>query len=158
MAGLAAPHFASEEEARRFLESVRWPHDPLCPHCGGQGAWPIRTRPHARANGRTQKARAGLYKCAQYPCGRQFTVTVGTVFERSKVPLTQWITAVYLLGSGRRGISVQRLHRILGVTYKTAWLLAQRIRAAAPEDSSGSSGREQGLAALLEALCAHRAR
>jgi transposase-like protein len=146
MADISAPQFANEEEAREFLESVRWPNGPVCPHCGSEGAWPIKTKVRTLKSGKVSPARQGLYKCAQYKCGQQFSVTVGTVFERSKIPLTKWLMAAYLLTSSKNGISAHQLHRTLGVTYKTAWLLAHRIREAMKDGSTtllgspGSSG------------------
>src|SRR5690606_36475065 len=82
MFDLTAPHFKDEDKAREHLETLRWPNGPVCPHCGGEGGYPIQT---AR--------RAGLYKCKKKECRKQFTVTVGTVFERSKIPLTKWLMA-----------------------------------------------------------------
>jgi transposase-like protein len=135
-ADLSALQFANEDEARQFLESVRWPAGPVCPHCGSQGAWPIKTKPRTLKTGKTSPARSGLYKCAAYKCGEQFSVTVGTVFERSKIPLTKWLMATSLLASSNKGISARQLHRTLGVTYKTAWFLVQRIREAMKDGSS----------------------
>ena len=130
MCDLTAPYFLDKDKARERLESLRWPDGPICPHCGSVKAWPIRTR-------------AGLYKCGEYQCGKQFTVTVGTVFERSKVPLNKWLMAVYLMCSSKKGISSHQLHRTLGVTYKTAWFMSHRIREAMNDDSGeilGSGG------------------
>lgn len=121
MCDLSAPHFKDEDKAREYLEALRWPHGPVCPHCGSvEGAYAIQT---AR--------RAGLYKCKD--CRKQFTVTVGTVFERSKIPLTKWLMATYLMCSSKKGISSHQLHRMLGVTYKTAWFMTHRIREAMRE-------------------------
>jgi transposase-like protein len=118
MAEPAASHFTDELRARRFLERIRWPQGPVCPHCAHQGGWPIRG------------ARPGLYKCSAYRCQRQFSVTVGTVLERSRIPLSKWLRAVCLLCSGTSAISTHQLHRTLGVSYKSAWFLSRRIRAA----------------------------
>lgn len=121
MCDLTAPQFQSEEMAREHLESIRWPDGPFCPHCGScDGAYRIQT---AR--------RAGLYKCKD--CKKQFTVTVGTVFERSKIPLTKWLMAVHLMCSSKKGISSHQLHRMLGITYKSAWFMTHRIREAMRE-------------------------
>jgi len=142
-ADISAPQFANDDEAREFLESVRWPNGPVCPHCGAEGAWPIKTKArvrHTKAGDKPSPARQGLYKCAQYKCGEQFSVTVGTVFERSKIPLTKWLMAAYLLCSSKKGISAHQLHRTLGVTYKTAWFLAHRIREAMKDDGVGLLG------------------
>ncbi len=130
MCDLTAPYFLDKDKARERLELLRWPNGPICPHCGSIKAWPIKTR-------------AGLYKCGEYQCRKQFTVTVGTVFERSKVPLNKWLMAVYLMCSSKKGISSHQLHRTLGVTYKTAWFMSHRIREAMCDDSGeilGSGG------------------
>jgi transposase-like protein len=119
MSHLNQPHFQDAEKAREYLETVRWPHGPVCPHCGTIGA-------HYALKGKT--TRPGLWKCKD--CREQFSVTVGTVFERSKIKLNVWLQAVYLLCSSKKGMSSHQLHRILGVTYKTAWFMTHRIREA----------------------------
>ena len=130
MCDLTAPYFLDKDKARERLEALRWPNGPVCPHCGSEKSWPLKTR-------------AGLYKCGTYGCRKQFTVTVGTVFERSKIPLNKWLMAVYLMCSSKKGISSHQLHRTLGVTYKTAWFMSHRIREAMHDDSGemlGSGG------------------
>jgi transposase-like protein len=127
-ADLQAPMFIDEDEARKTLEATRWPDGPVCPHCGSQG----------KIGAVTSKARPGLYYCGD--CGKQFTVTVGTVFERSHVPLTKWWLAVHLLSSSKKGMSAHQLHRMLGVTYKTAWFMAHRIREAMLDTKPGPMG------------------
>jgi transposase-like protein len=118
---LRARRFRDEDAAREYLESMRWPDGPVCPHCGVNGS-------HYRLRGKAH--RKGLYKCCESKCRKQFSVTVGTVFERSHVPVSKWLAAAYLMCSSRNGISAMQLHRTLGVTYKTAWFLSQRIRVA----------------------------
>jgi len=118
-AELQNPIFTDEDAAREALEAVRWPDGPVCPHCGS-------VERAAKVAG--AKHRAGLYYCND--CKGQFTVTVGTVFERSKIPLSKWWLATYLLGSSKKGMSSHQLHRMLGVTYKTAWFMTHRIREA----------------------------
>jgi len=119
MSSSSAPHFKDPEKARELLEKIRWPEGAFCPHCG-------RREKAYRIRGRS--ARPGLYKCGD--CKKQFTVTVGTFFERSKIPLHCWLCAVRLYCSSKKGFSAQQLHRILGVTYKTAWAMARHIQAA----------------------------
>lgn len=109
------PRFTNDDAAREHLEALRWPNGPVCPHCGG-----------TERNVRIQGGRAGLLFCGD--CRTQFTVTVGTVFERSKVPLHKWLLATHLMCSSKKGISAHQIHRTLGVTYKTAWFMAHRIR------------------------------
>lgn len=128
MSSLNAPHFQDADKAREYLENIRWPSGPVCPHCGStEGAY----RLDGRGGQKGAKARPGLLKCAA--CRKQFSVTVGTVFERSKIPLHLWLQATYLLCSSKKGCSSHQLHRTLGITYKTAWFMAHRIREAMRE-------------------------
>jgi transposase-like protein len=117
MSVLSAPHFHNEEAAIARLESIVWADGRYCPRCDGFDRI-------TKVNG----GRAGLWRCG--PCKRQFTVTVGTVFERSHVKLHLWFQAAHLMASSKKGISVHQLHRTLGVTYKTAWFMAHRLREA----------------------------
>ncbi len=134
MSTLDAPWFHSDAAARKHLEAVRWPDGPTCPHCGGMDRI-------KKLNGKSH--RPGLRKCNE--CDGHFTVTVGTLFERSKVPLHKWFIATYLLCSSKKGISSHQLHRMLGVTYKTAWFMAHRIREAMREGKfpSGLGGENK---------------
>ncbi len=120
-ANLQNPAFTDEDKAREALEAVRWPDGPVCPHCGNVDQDKL-----AKATGKT--VRPGLWYCAA--CNDQFTVTVGTVMERSHVPLTKWWLAMHLIGSSKKGVSAHQIHRQLGVTYKTAWFMCHRIREA----------------------------
>jgi transposase-like protein len=119
MSLLSRPYFHDEAEAHAFLESVIWADGRACPHCGEVD----RSGPLL---GKT--TRTGLYKC--YGCRKTFTVTVGTVFERSKVPLHKWLQAAYLLCASKKGFSAHQLHRVLGVQYRTAWFMFHRLREA----------------------------
>ena len=129
------PIFTDADKAREHLEAQRWPHGPNCPHCGNADETRI-TKMEGRAH------RPGLYNCME--CRQQFTVTVGSVFERSKIPLNKWLLATFLITSSKKGMSAHQLHRMLGVTYKTAWFMAHRIREAMKEDvaTSGPLGGE----------------
>lgn len=113
--------FTNEDKARQHLEAQRWPTGPVCPHCGNIN--PARIR---KLEGKS--TRPGVYKCNE--CRKPFSVTVGTVFERSKVPLHMWMYATHLMTSSKKGISAHQLMRMLGVTYPTAWFMAHRIREA----------------------------
>ncbi len=113
--------FTNEDKARQHLEAQRWPSGPVCPHCGNIN--PARIR---KLEGKS--TRPGVYKCNE--CRKPFSVTVGTVFERSKVPLHMWMYATHLMTSSKKGISAHQLMRMLGVTYPTAWFMAHRIREA----------------------------
>lgn len=128
MCDLSAPHFKDETKAREHLEALRWPHGPVCPECGVVGGhYAITTRP-------------GLYRCHENKCRKQFTVTVGTVFERSKIPLTKWLMATYLMCTSKKGISSHQIHRMLGITYKSAWFMTHRIREAMRDGFDGQLG------------------
>ena len=134
MCDLTRPEFTDADKAREALERIRWPDGAACPHCGGtERVYPIKPNPE-------KKVRAGLYKCND--CLKQFTVTVGTVFEGSKVPLNKWWAAVHLMCASKKGISSKQLERMLGVTYKTAWFMSHRIREAMrqPGGVMGSGG------------------
>ncbi|WP_158816924.1 IS1595 family transposase [Methylocapsa sp. S129] len=120
-AELQDPRFTDETAAREALEAVVWPNGPVCPHCGNVDQAKI-------AKLTTKSARPGLRYCNE--CKGQFTATVGTVFERSKLPLTKWWLAMHLIGSSKKGISSHQLHRMLGISYKSTWFMMHRIREA----------------------------
>ena len=128
-----AARFNDEDAARQHLESIRWPNGPVCPHCGG-------TERNSRLNGASH--RPGLLFCGD--CRMQFSVTVGTVFERSKVGLHKWIYASHLMCASKKGISAKQLERMLGVTYKTAWFMSHRIREAMNIEPEGQLGGDGG--------------
>ena len=131
MSALNQPHFQDPEKAREHLEAIRWPKGPICPHCGTIGDhWKLEGESH----------RPGLWKCSENKCRQQFSVTVGTVFERSKIPLNVWLQATYLLCASKKGMSSHQLHRTLGVTYKTAWFMSHRIREAMKGGTFGQLG------------------
>lgn len=119
MFDLTAPIYSNETAARQHLEEIRWADGVYCPHCGGFDD--IRKLGGAAAE-------KGLWHCR--PCRKKFTVTVGTVFERSHIPLTKWVAAFHLMCSSKKGISAHQGHRMLGLTYKTAWFMWHRIREA----------------------------
>lgn len=135
---LTDPRFQDADKAREYLEGNRWPNGPVCPHCGADKD--NVTSVVAKKAG--AKIRAGLYQCNVKECRKQFTVTVGTVFERSHVPLNKWLLATYLLSASKKGMSAHQLHRTLGVAYKTAWFMAHRIREAMTEENPGPLGGE----------------
>lgn len=126
---LNLPQFQNEDAARAHLEAIRWPNGPVCPHCGGADR-------QSRLEGTSH--RAGLLFCGH--CREQYTVTVGTVFERSKVALHKWVMAAHLMCASKKGISAKQLERMLGVTYKTAWFMAHRLREAMKEEIAGPMG------------------
>jgi transposase-like protein len=124
-ADLQNPIFHDGDKAREWLEARVWPNGRVCPHCG---ATEERTR---KLEGKAH--RAGLYQCNQ--CREQFTATVGTVMERSKIPLPKWLMAVYLLSASKKGMSAHQLSRMLGVSYKSTWFMMHRVREAMREPS-----------------------
>jgi transposase-like protein len=137
MSNLSAPHFHNEEAAYAYVEARLWPHGPVCPHCGG-------VERVGKLKGAT--TRPGLWKC--YQCRKPFTVKIGTIFEDSKVPMRVWLQAMYLIAGSKKGISSNQLHRILGVTLKTAWFMSHRIREAMSADDGSPLG---GLGLTVEA-------
>jgi transposase-like protein len=126
MDDILAPRFIDPVAARKHLEALRWPDGPECPHCGLIKATAV------------SGGREGLYQCNN--CREQFTVTVGTVFERSKIALNKWLLCNHLLCAGKKGMSAHQIHRMLGVTYKTAWFMCHRIRKAMEDDGSPLGG------------------
>src|SRR5438128_2429868 len=129
--------FGTDEKARQYLEEIRWPNGVVCPHCKNadhKRIWEIKENPD-------KKIRAGLYHCAE--CDKQFTVTVGTIFEDSHIPLRKWLVAWYLLCSSKKGISSLQIQRMLGLgSYRTALFMMHRIRYALahPEFTKQLSG------------------
>lgn len=132
-AAIQNPAFTDEEKAREAFEAVRWPHGPICPQCGNLDQQKI-------AKGQGKAGRPGLYFCAA--CNGQFTVTVGTVMERSKIPISKWLFAMHLMASSKKGMSAHQMHRMLGVTYKTAWFMCHRIREAMRDTAPALLGGE----------------
>jgi transposase-like protein len=119
-----AQAYGDEEKARELLESLRWPQGPVCPHCKNSGA--KRISKLAAHTGSKSGVRSGVYFCGA--CRQQFTVTVGTVLERSHVPISKWLQALFLLCSSKKSLSANQIHRMIGVTYRTAWFMCHRIR------------------------------
>lgn len=119
MSLLSQTHLQDEDAAYAWVEAHIWPKGPQCPHC---------FEPKRVAKMQGKATRLGLYKC--YACRKQFRVTVGTIFEKSHVPLHLWLQAFYLIAGSKKGISSNQLHRTLGVTLKTAWFVSHRIREA----------------------------
>jgi transposase-like protein len=119
-ANLQNPIFTDNAKAREWLEARVWPNGPMCPHCGATGD--DVTSLHGKAH------RPGLYQCAA--CREQFTVTVKTVFERSKIPLSKWLAALFLLTASKKGVSAHQVHRSLGISYKSSWFMMHRLREA----------------------------
>ena len=112
-------HFKSEKAALAWVEKRVWPDGRVCPHCGVvEQSGPLKGK----------STRLGTYKC--YACRKPFTVKVGTIFEKSHIPMHLWLQAMFLIASSKKGISSNQLHRTLGVTLKTAWFMSHRLREA----------------------------
>lgn len=123
MSILSKPYFHDEEAAIKHLESIVWANGISCPHCKASGrVYDLK--------GKT--TRLGLKKCGA--CRKQFTVKIGTIFEDSHIPLHKWFQASYLMACSKKGISAHQLHRILEITYKSAWFMCHRIREAMKDD------------------------
>jgi transposase-like protein len=123
-----AKEYADEDKARQLLESMLWPNGPVCPHCKNhkeKGIYALNPKTGS-------KTRKGVYKCGA--CRKQFTVTVGTVFEASHIKISSWLMAIFIMCSSKKAVSSHQLHRMLGITYKTAWFMSHRIRFAFADD------------------------
>src|SRR5580704_5500799 len=114
---LNAPHFQSPDAAREYLEALRWGSNRVCPQCG-------------TVNGSFPTKKAGVYRCRAKECRKDFSVTTKSVMESSHIKLNVWLQAFFLMASSKKGVSAHQLHRTLGMTYKSAWFLAHRIREA----------------------------
>jgi transposase-like protein len=117
---LKNPIFTDETQAREWLEARVWPNGPVCPHCGSTDG--DVTKMEGKAH------RPGLFQCKA--CREQFTVTVKTVFERSKIPLSKWLAALFLMVASKKGVSAHQVHRMLGISYKSTWFMMHRLREA----------------------------
>lgn len=116
--------FADEDAAREHLEKLRWANGIVCPHCGVKDQ---ATKLEPREDSK-RPVRKGVYKCRA--CRKQFTVTVGTIFHRSHIPLNVWLHVFHLVCSSKKGMSAHQIHRMTGITYKSAWFMVHRIREA----------------------------
>ena len=120
-----AQQYSNEDKARQLLESLIWPNGPVCPHCQNdskaKAIYKLEPKVESKA-----KVRKGVYKCGA--CRKQFTVTVGTIFEDSHLPISKWLMAIFILCSSKKSISANQLSRMLKITYKAAWFMAHRLR------------------------------
>lgn len=114
---LTNPIFTDADAARKHFEAIRWPNGAHCPFCG-------QSETVKELGGKSMGP--GWYHCKE--CRRKFTAAVGTIYERSHIPMTKWLLATHLMCASKKGISAHQLHRMLGLPYKTAWFMAHRIR------------------------------
>src|SRR5207237_1252830 len=129
MSDLYQPQFHDETAAREWLEARLWPQGPICPHCGvvNQATLLQRgTKPRKKEPEQKRPARDGLHQCNS--CHEPFTVTVGTLYERSHIPLHKWLAATHLMMASKKGMSAMQVHRMLAISYKSAWFMCHRIR------------------------------
>jgi transposase-like protein len=130
---LRNPIFNDDNVAREYLETVLWPQGPVCPRCGVMGDRITKME--------GKSLRPGVYNCKD--CRKPFSVTVGTVMERSHIPLSKWVLATRLMASSKKGMSAHQLHRMLNTSYEAAWFLFHRLREAAEDiDETGPLGGE----------------
>jgi transposase-like protein len=127
---LRNPIFHDEDKAREHLESLLWPEGPVCPRCNAMGDRITKLQ--------GKSTRPGVYKCKD--CRKPFSVTVGTVMERSHIPISKWVLAAQLMASSKKGMSALQLHRMIGTNYETAWFLFHRLREAANDPAGGPLG------------------
>lgn len=125
------PIYSDPEAAREHFEAIRWPNGPFCPHCGNADQDRV-----TKLQG--QSTRPGVYKCKE--CRKPFSVTVGTLMERSKIGINKWLAAMHMMTASKKGVSAHQLHRILGITYESAWFMAHRLRAAMDDPRAGPIG------------------
>lgn len=142
MSVLSKPYFHNEEAAFAYLEGIVWAEGKACPHCGA-----VDRLTAVKANP-AKRIRVGLHRCGH--CKGQFTVKVGTVFEHMRLPLHKALQAVYLMTSSKKGISAHQLHRVLEITYKSAWFLAHRIREAMRDGDLAPFGSGGGIVEIDE--------
>ena len=133
MSILSKDYFHSEEAAYKFVEGKLWPRGPTCPKCK-------ECKRVSKMNGKS--TRIGAYKC--YVCRKPFTVKVGTIFESSHIKMNLWLQAMYLMATGKKGISSNQLHRTLGITLKSAWFVSHRMREAMGNDEINLFGKGGG--------------
>lgn len=123
--------FSDEDKARAFLEAKRWPNGPVCPHCQSAEAYRLTPKPGSKS-----PVRPGVLKCKK--CRKQFTVRVGTIFEDSKIQIRQWLMAIHLMTSSKKGVSSHQIAREVGITQKSAWFVCHRIREAMKREPMAS--------------------
>ncbi len=117
-----AKHFSDEHSAWELVERIRWPEGPTCPHCKHRKAY----RLGAKSTRQGKPSPRRVWRCRK--CRKDFTCLVGTIFERTHIPLSKWLLGVHMMCAGKNGVSAHELHRQLGITLKSAWFMAHRVR------------------------------
>jgi len=148
MTNLTDPIFHDEKAAREHLETLLWPDGPVCPRCGVMGDRITKLK--------GKSTRPGVYKCKD--CRKPFSVTVGTVMERSHIPLSKWVLAAQLMASSKNGMSALQLKRMLGTSYETAWFLFHRLRECAFDPTPGPLGGKNKVVEADECYIGGKAR
>src|SRR5258705_10602875 len=141
---LAAEYFHNEEAAYAYVEARLWPRGPVCPHCGG-----------VERNRKMQdkSTRIGVYKC--YDCRKPFTVKIGTIFEASHIKMNVWLQGIFLIASSKKGLSSNQLHRMLGITLKSAWFMSHLVREAMRGGEFALFGLNGGVVEVDETYIGH---
>ena len=156
MSVLSKPYMHDEAAAFAHVEGMLWADGPTCPHCGNCGKVYALKGVRSKPSKKNPKGieRHGLKKCAE--CRKQFTVRIGTIFEESHIPLHKWLQAIYLMTSSKKGISSHQLHRVLEITYKSAWFLSHRIREVMRNDNAVNYGSGGGVVEVDETFIGHK--
>ena len=150
MSILSKPYMHDEAAAFAHVEALLWADGPVCPHCGNSGKVYALAGVRSKASKKNPEGleRHGLKKCAE--CRKQFTVRIGTIFEESHIPLHLWLQAIHLMVSSKKGISSHQMHRVLGITYKSAWFLTHRIRECMRDGALAGFGSNGGIVEVDE--------
>src|ERR1700741_3136508 len=137
---LRNPIYHDDDAARQHLETVLWPQGPVCPRCGVMGDRITKLQ--------GKSTRPGVYKCKD--CRKPFSVTVGTVMERSHIPLSKWVLAAHFMAASKKGMSAHQLHRMLDTSYEAAWFLFHRPRGAAADPAPAPLGGDNKVVEIDE--------
>lgn len=156
MSVLSKPYMHDEAAAFDHVEAMLWADGPTCPHCGNCGKVYVLKGVRSKPSKKNPEGieRHGLKKCAE--CRKQFTVRIGTIFEESHIPLHKWLQAIYLMTSSKKGISSHQLHRVLEITYKSAWFLSHRTREVMRNDNAVNFGSDGGVVEVDETFIGHK--
>lgn len=125
-------YLSDESEAWKLLERLRWAGTPVCPHCGTASSehYFVSARSGERRTAKGSVTYRRIWKCREKECRKQFSVLVGTIFESSKVPVSKWLLAIWMMNAGKNGVSALEMQRQLGISYQTAWSMMHRLREA----------------------------